>query len=891
MLRSVFEGASPGTGRQNGGVARDGSSGAWFGGTLGGPTSGRSGAPEGRAFPLTQFQEEGVRRLRQVLRSRGGAILADGVGLGKTYVALALIEEALRAGHEAVVVVPAALRAAWKGPLQRLRRAGPDGSEAPYAIRVVSHAQLSRGASVPPPRRPRIVVVDEAHRFRNPATRRYRALARMLQGRAQPVSATELLLLTAAPVNNGMDDLYHLVRLFLPDDGLKDAGVPSLRAAFQRESRSGAGGAVHRSMSVGSDARAVRTTVRELVVRRTRRMVHERFGNASPPGADVRFPRRAPLAVVTYEERGIPDRVRSIEALELMAYGPGAAPLLRLGLLKRMDSSLGAFHRSLRRLRTLLEDLVEAAERGRMLVPGSRPGRRDSDPLQRLLLGVLADRAPPDMDLRVLAASARRDIRSADTVLAKEPGPDRKALSLEGLLDRLNGDKVVVFTEYRDTAEILWRALVNRFRVGRVDGAGAWLGGRPAGRAAVVHRFAPASNRRRLPVVREQVDVLIATDVLSEGLNLQDARHVVSYDLPWNPVRLLQRIGRVDRLGSLHDVVFSHLFVPDQGLDEVLGLTRRLRKKLDGITGSVGPEAADDLMEGLARGRLTLVETALESAADRDTDEPWEALRTLWLRHGAENRMGRESECAEAQQWVGEARVPAGPAVLDIECVALVALGVRAQLLEVDRGDRVGPADRDARAVIETAITGDGMGSARTGGPDPDLVARARGAARHVREFLDTEGAASRAPVPLWAGDAGSRLARQVRESLARSSSQASPETVRTAEVVLGLLARPLLPGLEAEIDAFLAHAPIAEYGPQELISQASQLLRVDEQSATSRPPVCQSPGLVGSIRDHRPQKPDSRPRIQALLLVTRRSGKPSPSPRSDAAPGEGRRA
>jgi superfamily II DNA or RNA helicase len=823
-----------------------------------------------RAFPLTAFQEEGARRLRHILRTRGGAILADAVGLGKTYVALALVEEALRSGREVVVVVPAALRGSWKGPLRRLSTTRGGDPQGPVGVRLVSHAQLSRGASMPPGSRPRRVVVDEAHRFRNPATRRYRTLARVLHGRDAVGVPTELLLLTATPVNNSVVDLYHLVRLFLPDGGLRDAGIPSLRAAFLGESTGGRGGFAQGGMNAGPDALAVRAAVRELVVRRTRRMVRERFGTASPPGTNVRFPGRAPVSVVPYVDPGVPDRVRRIEGLELRAYGPGATALVRFGLLKRMASSGWAFRRSLMRLRTFLEEVAEAGERGQLLPPGGRFRGGDGDPLQRLLPGVLTERAPPDVDPERLAASARRDIELAEALIGEEPINDGKAAALEALLDRLEGEKVVLFTEYRDTAEHLWRGLGRRFRVGRVDGASAWLGRRPAGRGAVVHRFAPVSNKRSPPIERERVDILIATDVLSEGLNLQDARHVVSYDLPWNPVRLLQRIGRIDRLGSPHDVVFAHVFVPDRGLDEVLGLTRRLRRKLDGISGSVGLDAADDLLEGLARGRPALVDGALTATEDGDVSEPWEALRTLWLRHAGGRPSRQRCPYTGAPPWTEELRLPCSSAGCDIAAVALVTLGPRVQLVELDREGAASPAGPGAKTVLELALAGVGARDpSGNPGDDVDLNARRNQALRDLKQYLDRQVAAARAPARLRPGDAGSRLARRVRQALARAGSRTGPALVRTAETVLELLAQPLPPALEAEVDGFLVRARAADYDAQLLVSGAAELLQGPDglgPDSLRRLSRNTAPAVGRGLPSGRS---GPRPHIPALLLVT----------------------
>jgi len=109
----------------------------------------------------------------------------------------------------------------------------------------------------------------------------------------------------------------------------------------------------------------------------------------------------------------------------------------------------------------------------------------------------------------------------------------------------------------------------------------------------VVERFAPrASRRSELIGSPDEVDVLISTDVLSEGQNLQDADCVVNYDLHWNPTRMVQRAGRIDRLGSAHDEISIHNFFPEEGLDELLGLMERLAAKIEAIDRNVGLEAS-----------------------------------------------------------------------------------------------------------------------------------------------------------------------------------------------------------------------------------------------------------------------------------------------------------
>ncbi|MEJ2502593.1 MAG: hypothetical protein P8177_04620, partial [Gemmatimonadota bacterium] len=252
------------------------------------------------------------------------------------------------------MIAPASLRGQGRS---LLRRAGAGWT-------LLSHTELSRGR-VPHPSTS-LVVVDEAHRFRNPRTLRYAALAGVAWAEPRP----RVLLITATPVNNGTEDLLHLLRLFLRDDALAPAGVPSLLAAFDGD------------RAVGSPG--IRAVIDEVVVRRTRGLIAERYGfcparTGEDPGRP-RFPRRAPPRLIAYADPALPELVSRIGELELSAYDApsagggrvgGGTALLRLGLLKRLDSSPAAFHASLERLVQSLTVVRDAARAGRRLAPGA----------------------------------------------------------------------------------------------------------------------------------------------------------------------------------------------------------------------------------------------------------------------------------------------------------------------------------------------------------------------------------------------------------------------------------------------------------------------------------------------------------------------------------------
>lgn len=792
------------------------------------------------SLSLVDFQREGADRVREILRHRRGAILADSVGLGKTYVALALIQETLAAGGAAVVVAPAAIRGLWRRALRGLpsgqpgRQWGgqPSGQSGVRQVvargwRLVSHTQLARGATIARERAAahpapggagRLVVVDEAHRFRNPGTLRYTALARLVGADAR------VLLITATPVNNSPRDLLHLLRLFSPDDGFRDAGVPSLRDAFETPTGEAAGA------GVATDR--VAAVVRAVVVRRTRAMVGDRFAS---PTSGPRFPARAPPRVVRYRSPGLSSLVESLAALELRAYdslyrdgatGAGATALLRLNLLKRLDSSPAAFRTSLARLDRLLRSALDAAHAGRVLATGARTvkGAGDDDPLQLTLIELVTCPAGPDVDLGDLIGSIQRDLaRVREMVRLRGPGRDQKERALLDLLTRAGGEKVLVFTEYRDTAESLWRALAKRFPTGRVDGSGAWLGSRPAGRRTVVERFAPRANRRGPPPHRERVDVLVATDVLAEGLNLQDARHVVSYDLPWNPVRLLQRIGRVDRLGSPHSEIVPYLFAPDDGIEAMLGLTRRIRRKLGHMAATVGAEQADEILQRL--GRTGRAGPIIEAEDTRGADDPIERLRTLWIRNriaGRPRATARPGGRAGAgATTVATVSLPAQHAAAGLAWIVLVEQDGAPRLLELSDDDSIAEAGVAAAALLSTALAGEP--SARPTGRPPagpfSGPIPGRLPVRAIRDYLAGEAVSSRAPARLRRGDPTQRLARRIRLAMAREGAALDPGLVRRADALLARLSVPLGPVAEVRARALLE----AEDGPLATLMDAAE--------------------------------------------------------------------
>src|SRR5216117_1798000 len=495
-------------------------------------------APQAWPRWLASHQVAAAQRLIAILQRYGGALLADAVGLGKSYVALAV---ALALGEPFALVVPAVLVPQWRALLAQ------HNAEAT----IVTHESLSQPSS---------------------DTNRYRALAKLVVG-------ARVLLVTATPIHNCIADLFHLFRLFLRDHDLTALGVASLRLAARAALDIGTLGAV----------------AARLIVARSRSRVQAAYAEGP---LLLTFPARAAGEIV--RAGPLPDDVlgRVIAGVQRLEPPGDAAVLFRLVLLSQLASSPPAFRASLVRYEAFLDLARDAAADGRALTrhefQRSFP-RTAGEDLQLAFLPLLLAPGPMRADAR------DRDVVRGLRDLA-EAAHDPKAEALERLLADRAG-KTIVFVQPRVTVRYLLRRLRGR-RVAAVIGDTGLFGDKPATRAEVLAAFAPRAQHAPPPARALETDILIATDLLSEGLNLQDATRVVHYDLPWSPARLAQRVGRVDRLGSPHTRVETVTFLPPPALEGALAVEQRLATKL--VTQAAAGAAQLESVAGpeAARGRL-----------------------------------------------------------------------------------------------------------------------------------------------------------------------------------------------------------------------------------------------------------------------------------------------
>ena len=589
---------------------------------------------------LTSFQTDGLWRARRILEERGGVLIADEVGLGKTFLAGELIREAAIDRRQRVLVVtPAMLR---DGPWRAFQSAHN------LPMELVSYEDLAADANLNPngtgyklaagPNDYAMVVVDEAQNLRNPSTQRAEALRRLLQGSPPK----QLVLLSATPVNNSLWDLYYVLNYFLHNDAaFADVGIRSLRDHFAAAMAQNPDDLSPEHLFDVLDA---------VAVRRTRSFVKQYYPNDTVriAGREQRivFPTPRVCRVVYDIDAVLPgffDRIEKAldpdagpgnpDVLSLARYAPSQyrrddavdtyetqlAGLLRSGMLKRFESSPHAFALTCERMAASHDAFLSLLDAGRVATGDALADwvATDSDDIEEVDLYLTAharvteDAADYNTEplrrhverdrnlLRDFAATARSVDQDDDpnlAVLVDELAAIAADAAAEGIgqTDTRDRRKVLIFSYYADTVDWIHQHLQETAsrddRLAAYRGRIAFLSGTTGteSKEGVIWGFAPRTTDAPAGRDEDRYDIIVTTDVLAEGVNLQQARHIINYDLPWNPMRLVQRHGRIDRIGSTHSEVFLRCVFPDARLDEILGLEERLHRKLTHAAASIG---------------------------------------------------------------------------------------------------------------------------------------------------------------------------------------------------------------------------------------------------------------------------------------------------------------
>lgn len=482
-------------------------------------------AVEGLAF----FQESGAAQLGVMIERFGGAILADEPGLGKSFVAAAMARRYQDQGVAVEVIAPASLHEQWMGTLHTFG-----------VTAVIEHSEALHRRPWVRAEESKLIVVDEAHRFRNRKTAGYRALA-------QRSIRQRLLLITASPFWNRIEDVHALLALFLADDAMRLRGIVSLERVFDEEQRP-----------------HLEAVLEEVMVRRGRGVLPEEFRIGSLQNRVIRH-----LVPGVEAARPLIQRLQ----FPLIAHSRGDTILLARFLFRRLESSPEAFQDTLSRQRRFYRRAEESLREGRRLT------KRD----YRILYGDDGEETPfQDLLFRDLwisqaaavpeASQVSRELELIEQLLSVGRGKEDPKLA--GLLQLLNGldGPALIFSGAIATAQAVHRECARVCRA-----------------ALITSRVViDARGRKALPHVifeaffRGEVDVIVSTDRSSEGLNLQRASNVIHYDIPWSPLRLDQRNGRAHRIGRVKDVT-AWYFIPvltESAVMKVVARKNRARRGL-----------------------------------------------------------------------------------------------------------------------------------------------------------------------------------------------------------------------------------------------------------------------------------------------------------------------
>ncbi len=604
---------------------------------------------------LFKFQRDGVLGALDKLERIGGCIIADSVGLGKTFEALAIIKYHELRNDRVLVLCPKRLRDNWT--LYKANDKRNILSADRFNYDVLNHTDLSRDGGMSGDidlsyvnwGNYDLVVIDESHNFRNKATHRDRDTRydRLMQRIIQAGVKTRVLMLSATPVNNRLADLKNQIAFVTEgnDSALDSHGIPSIEATVRQAQLQ-----FNRWLALEEGERKPARLMDMLgfdyfklldllTIARSRKHIEKYYGTSETG----KFPERLkPINIKSDVDlagafRPIREINNEIRRLTLGAYAPmryvlphkqaaydakyntkvrggesffrqvdreeSMVHLLRVNLLKRMESSVTSFSLTLERQLADVRRLLAKIEAHEESVEELSVDDIDMDDptFETLTIGRKVKVLLDDVDRVRWIQDLTEDRNRLATLLSAakeiEPARDSKLDALREVIGRkcrepLNPDnrKVLVFTAFADTAEYLYRELSGwahqelGIRSALVTGSGrnkTTLPGQRLDLGSILTAFSPRSKERGEEFAAEgEIDLLIATDCISEGQNLQDCDYLVNFDIHWNPVRIIQRFGRIDRIGSPNARVQLVNFWPNLELEEYINLEQRVSGRM-----------------------------------------------------------------------------------------------------------------------------------------------------------------------------------------------------------------------------------------------------------------------------------------------------------------------
>ncbi len=606
---------------------------------------------------LYNFQKDGVIGAIDKLEKYNGCIIADSVGLGKTFEALAVIKYYELRNDRVLVLAPKKLRENWT--VYTINDKRNILAEDRFNYDVLNHTDLSRESGKSGEINLAtvnwgnydLVVIDESHNFRNnnPAKDRKTRYAKLMDDILRSGVKTKVLMLSATPVNNRMTDLKNQVSFITEGDDLAfvDEGIRSIDLTLAKAQKK-----FNSWLDLSDEQKSVEKLLEmmnmdyfkllDLVTIARSRQHIEKYYNVEEIG---KFPqRKTPINIKSdidnlHEFPPLLEINRSIRKLNLSAYSPlkyirsekqkeyhkrydislkggstfrqtdreqSLIHLMRVNLLKRMESSINSFSLTLQKLLVKIEDILKLIAEHDSEYESDLSILDidlDADDLAETLVGGKIKVLLQDVDIIRWQQDLEEDRdRLRELLEISQLVDNSRDAKLERLKQEIshkienplndNNRKIIIFTAFADTAAYLYRDISSWVRQkydlhsALVQGAGqnatTMRGIKVGDMNNILINFSPRSKERYKidPNTTEEIDILIATDCISEGQNLQDCDYLINYDIHWNPVRIIQRFGRIDRLGSTNDSVQLVNFWPNMELDEYINLEARVSGRM-----------------------------------------------------------------------------------------------------------------------------------------------------------------------------------------------------------------------------------------------------------------------------------------------------------------------
>ncbi len=597
---------------------------------------------------LFPFQKDGVRSVIAKLEKYNGCILADSVGLGKTYEALAVIKYYELLNEKVLVLCPKRLNGNWSLFNQSHNKRNPIGADKLDYL-IANHSDLQRtkgkvgGVDIKNVKWGNfgLVVIDESHNFRNTGKRYTELMERIIKQGGR----TKVLLLSATPVNNRVKDLQHQIAFITRgvDNAFEKHGISNIDFTCRIAQRS-----FNQWLDLDPAERALVSPLSQLgadyirlldmlTIARSRSHIATYY-SAGDSGMQ-NFPKRLapknycpqfasddeivaineeiksftmaayqPLHYIReelreeYDERFSQDTGRNNARFLQRERDEQVATLIRVNLLKRMESSLFSYAETLKRVREAAEQLIRQLDRGELQAASIEDvldDTEDAEVVEAYEVGRGNVRVRfEDVDAVRWRQDLEDDIRKVDKLFEQCRCINEEDVKLsklrEIILEKLQtplnpgNRKVIVFTSFADTANYLYDHLAQDMLGQGVHSAlvtgsacRSNLEGVDSKQEDLLSYFSPRSRECGLEESGgRQIDLLIATDCVSEGQNLQDCDFLVNYDIHWNPVRIIQRFGRIDRLGSTNSCIQLVNFWPCEDLDSYINLEQRVRGRM-----------------------------------------------------------------------------------------------------------------------------------------------------------------------------------------------------------------------------------------------------------------------------------------------------------------------